>query len=709
MSETGSLAQSTPAYDTAEKVVEFVRIQRRKVGQVLLGISGILLLVFVFFAYKGLHTPTTSSSAPEATEKDKASTDTSKPVELVNLRKTDYIIAALLVFAAMAVCLSLGLLLLRPGADDPAAQQTSVRLLLLAGGGCLGLILILAGMIYFYLWSDSLTNWLDKKELREARWVLLPLLMILLGSLTVLLAILPARAEERQVPLLRHLIYGSNFALTVLLLLVVLIVVNVVVARELPNQLDTTASGFYTLSEPTRRLLTQLDQPVRAYVVMPNTTDRDINDIRQLLLSMQDTSSGRFSVRFLSQTADRNELASLREKYPQFQLVMDQRTTNVAILLTTGTDEKRHAVVSDSDMFDFSRRNFEGEKKLYQEIAFLADNQNKPVVYFTQGHGEMDATNNPDSPPERSVNRLRQYLEKNYLDVRTLHLNQPNPKVPDDAKVLILAEPQNPYSREALEALRAYMNRSTNKGKIIYFSGTVDGPDGQMMRTGVEDLLAEFNVRVGQEYLYTLPTNASIDYRAPLVAFSSSAIKNPILQSIARVTPRMQFAYPREVSPQNKRSEFQATELLLTVGITWREAIKPADIASRLEQIIANEKIQEQVGLSSSPRSVATTVTEGATPRVVAIGSAYVFSDRVAQQSRASNPVTFDLIGVSVDWLRERETSLAAVNIEAKKYTEYKIPPPSSLNFSRLLWLPLGLGLLTVVGMGVGVWVVRRR
>jgi hypothetical protein len=703
---------------SSDRVIDLVCARRRVVGGMLIILSAVLMVLFAYWTHRGglwklssvtTTEKTTDSGKDSPTEGQKDSAASDKP-EIANLRKGEYIVAGVTAFAAAIILLSLAwYLLLRIPSLDVAAQRAAIRLWFLVGGSLLGLLLIIAGIIFLYIWSESLTRWLDQRNFREARWVLFPLLMILSGVLLMFLTMIPARSEERHNALIRRLVYGSNFGLTTLLLLVVLIVVNAVIAREIPNQLDTTATGFYTLSEPTRRLLERLDPPIRAYALIPNVPDRDINDIRQLLLAMQDASGGRFVVRFLSQSADRNELATLREKYPQFEMVMDQRTTQAVILLTTGADEKRHAVVSDSDMFDFSRRNFEGEKKLYQEIAFLADSQNKPVIYFTQGHGEMDATNNPEALPERSVNRLRQYLEKNYLDVRTVHLNQANPKIPEDAKIVIIAEPQNPYSSEALNALRAYMNRKENKGKLIYFSGTVTGPDGQVLRTGIEDLLAEFNVRLGIEYLYTLPTSPGVDYRTALVGFSASAAKNPILQSITRITSRLQFVYPREVTPQNTRSEFQASDLLLTVGITWLETSRPADMAARLEEILGNERVQEQVRLSRSPRPVAVTVTEGATPRLVAFGSSLVFSDRIAQQIRGGNPVTFDLLGVSVDWLRERQTSLAAVNIEAKKYTEYRIPSPSNLNFTRLLWLPLGLGLLSVIGMGAGVWVVRRR
>ena len=62
----------------------------------------------------------------------------------------------------------------------------------------------------------------------------------------------PARAEERNNPTLRRLVYGSNFGLTVLLLFVVLVIANVVVALRVPNKLDTTETGFYSLSDSTK-------------------------------------------------------------------------------------------------------------------------------------------------------------------------------------------------------------------------------------------------------------------------------------------------------------------------------------------------------------------------------------------------------------------------------------------------------------------------
>ena len=98
----------------------------------------------------------------------------------------------------------------------------------------------------------------------------------------------------------------------------------------------------------------------------------------------------------------------------------------------------------------------------------------------------------------------------------------------------------------------------------------------------------------------------------------------------------------------------------------------------------------------------------GGTGRVVVIGNAAIVSDEASQSSRGgSTPISFDLVGVSVDWLRDRPP--IPMGIENKTYVEYLFPDPVGLDTTRLLYLPLGLGILLVAGLGAGVWVIRRK
>src|SRR6185312_8281308 len=110
-------------------------------------------------------------------------------------------------------------------------------------------------------------------------------------------AIQPARSEERNNALLRRLVYGANLGLTALLLFIALVVGNVIVSAKVQSELDTTESGFYTLSAGTRELLAKLEQPITAYVILPGF-DRGGNDVRQLVQSAEEASAGKFAARF---------------------------------------------------------------------------------------------------------------------------------------------------------------------------------------------------------------------------------------------------------------------------------------------------------------------------------------------------------------------------------------------------------------------------
>jgi hypothetical protein len=95
-------------------------------------------------------------------------------------------------------------------------------------------------------------------------------------------------------------------------------------------------------------------------------------------------------------------------------------------------------------------------------------------------------------------------------------------------------------------------------------------------------------------------------------------------------------------------------------------------------------------------------------PVAAVYGNALFVSDAYSRQFPPDTaPLTFDLVGVTVDWLRGRP-SIAAVEIKAKEYSEYRFPG-AAVDASRLVWLPLWLSLLGVIGLGAGVWVIRRK
>ena len=126
---------------------------------------------------------------------------------------------------------------------DVAGQRADARVAILLAGGLFGFVLMVGGLWFFYLWFGSLTAWLDQGKRGEAKWVLGPILAFLAGAGLAFVSAQPARAEERNNPLLRRLVYGANLGLSALLLLLILPVGNVFASLRVPNQLDTTPAG----------------------------------------------------------------------------------------------------------------------------------------------------------------------------------------------------------------------------------------------------------------------------------------------------------------------------------------------------------------------------------------------------------------------------------------------------------------------------------
>lgn len=706
-------------------LVEYIRTNRDTTSYILLGLSVVFLVLTVWLAVRGFQTP------PKKTEEkkdevgspfDPLGQDKKSTVEVSDPKRGDYLIGGIGVLAAFLVTAASGAWVM-VGLPHPSEekQRSEARVLILVVGASIGVIIAMAGALYFLRWSDSLAAWLDKDEKKQAWRVLLPLVMIVAGAGLIFLSAQPARAEERNNGTLRRMVYGANFGLTVLLVLVVLVTANVVFAMKAPNQLDATQTGFYTLSPTTKGFIGQLDQPVTAYLVMPELSMREANDIRQVLLSYQEASGGKFSVRFVNPVTEKKAVRELKERYSRLD------ADGYGILLVSGSDDRpelqRHAYVPAQELLSQTSgpsgkpvQTFTGEGRLLRELRFLAENETRPVVYFTQSNGEMAVAGRSETG--LSVSQLKSFLESHYsLDVKplTFATTDPNPTIPADCGVLVVAEPQTPLADSVVTAVRRYMAGTGDgkKGRLVVLAGATPGLDGRgMTKTGLEPLLMEFNVDLTNKFVYASPLDVQLDPRIIPVTFSQdeAAKRNQISQALAGAPTTFQFPYPREVRPAQGAPAYQATTILhVRAGVeTWVEDDVLDRIGPTFEAIRSSRAVAAQKQFSKSPpRSMMVAVSEsGGSGRVVVIGNGLAFADDVGRRLRTGSAAN-DLVGASIDWLRDRPAIPGG--IEAKQYIEYTPPSPDAVDTTRLVYLPLGLGLITIAGLGAGVWVIRRK
>lgn len=701
-------------------VADYVAANRGPVAIALIAVGVVCLAVGGYYLARGFN-------APKAEKK--ADADQPEAVEIADPNQPTHLVAGILGVMGAAVGIGVGgSVLAKMPKPDVAGQRADARVTILLAGGLFGFVLMIAGLWFFYQWFGSLTAWLDQGKRGEAKWVLGPILAFVAGAALAFVAAQPARAEERNNPLLRRLVYGTNLGLSALLLLLILTVGNVFAALRVPNQLDTTASGFYTLDDSTRQVIASLDQPVTVYNTLVEADDptgnRLVRDVRGLLTAAQEVDPAKFRPQFLSRTLDRQKIDQLRKDYPQFD------PNELGILVVVGDDASRSSFLRTSDLFSQETRGrtpqvvFQGEARLVRELLFLSEGKTRPVVYFTQGHKELEVAPPPDVEARptgvRTANQLRAALERKYVDVRPLTFDLTNPKVPDDAAVVVVADPQTPLPKEQAEAVRRFMTEprpgdTTRKGKLIVLTSPHPGSNNTgVADTGLEEVLAGFGVEIGREYLLRGPADGRLTYTQIVTALSQIAfqLRNPIALAFQEppVMPDVRVVNATRSPPGGP---FQTIPLFLTdpsEGLTWLEPNPPSNPARTWEEFRRTPALRGSLKLSQNPRSVAVVVSEPPasgdrnappTARLAVYGSGAFFAD--PEPGRPPSPIPAELFAATLDWLRDRPV----VDVANKTYGQYTVKPES--DSARLLYLPVGITVLAVLAVGFGMWVFRQK
>jgi hypothetical protein len=713
--------------------VAFVAAHRSAVGWALVALGVACLILAGVFFYRG--SPSTPAG-PDANAESAVEPLDKKPPVAAPYR-TDYIWAGVAaVFGALAGVGVGGWLLAVLPRPTESERRSQARVAILLAGGLFGVVLMATGLLFAALWFGSLVKWLDQKTVSEAKWVLGPVLVFLFGGGLVFLAIQPARDEERNNPFLRRLVYGANFVLTTLLLVLLLLVGNVFAAIRVPNKLDTTQSGLYslTLDAATRGYLTELKQTIDAYAILPAVSDDPVAlDIHRLLDAAHDANPSRFVVHYLSPTANRKDIADLKNRYPQ---IVDRglRSNGVeyGVLLTTQENEMRSGFIRVSDMVKNEpgggpgqpgRRTFIGQAALARELLVLSEGDKQPTVYFTQSAGELSVVPEPGAEAQisRPASDLRAALEKvNYRTARLpIDARSTEVKVPDDADVVVVADPTRTLSDRTVKALREYMTKpraDKKTGRLLVLAGAHAAPPGSktgLVQTGLEPLLTEFGIAVQDKMIYAEPTGQELYTPATMVVgFTSSAVQdnNPVALSFLRSPPLLRDCRPLTTSRTPPTTGVRATPLLATQpGITWLEPAPLPNPEKTWEDIIQSiqsrsMELAAKKSLSQNSRVVAAVAAQGDSGRVVVFGSGDGFSDEMTRVYRG-RPIQAELFAACVNYLRERPP---LANVAGKTYGEY--PPPSkSVDRVRLIALPVGFALLAVLALGFGVWVFRRQ
>jgi hypothetical protein len=608
---------------------------------------------------------------------------------------------------------------------EPSAAKTA--LFTLVGCGALGLLLIVADIALVGDWGQALIDWLRQRtpvgDKPPQPWkAAAGVGTILIGLLLMLVGVIPARRFERTDPLIRRVIYGYNAFLNGFLLLIVLIVINLFVFNMLPRYLDATEGGFHSISETTKNFVRDIDRSTKVYVMLPES---DIQgQIKTMLSNCREMNPKYFEVIELSLSLSDSRIRELKKKYPAMNL-----DDEGGLLITFGDDPNKFSFIRSSELYNVnfdrrrgeaSSRQFTGEVKLLQEMMFLAENKEKQVVYFLQGNGEPKL----DDRGARGLARVTDRMVKNNFEVKPLILDGTDPKVPNDASLVVVIvsyESAKPLLDSALKAIRNFLDTpgkdGKSKGKLLVFMDPLPAAKpGEMKRTGIEDVLRDYNVDVTGERILTfaVPRSLVVSGGGPTTTIatppeSATSGGNPV--ALAFSNKLLVLPETRNLRPFTKNPAFRAEPLLATIGAVWADSDPDIAPEQRARQFESDPQLGRQ--MITKNLTVALTVTETPmpnpagepsgknTPRMAVFGDADMIVNAVAGREDLEH---FDLILSTINWLRERDTN---VGVQPKTHRTFSIP--QAVSYTNLVYIPVSLLLVVIVIMGVGVWVSRRR
>jgi hypothetical protein len=495
---------------------------------------------------------------------------------------------------------------------------------------------------------------------------------------------------------------------------------------------DWTKTSIYSLSDKSVKILESLDRPLKIYAVLLGK-DPLYDRVRALLDNVA-AASRQVEVEFLSPDLNQKEVENLARKYG----FTNERQ---GLLLVYGTGDravsqfiKRDELIEARSMgMEQQARAFNGELALLTAINFLVEGKEKGVLYFTQGNGEMDLR---DTKPnaDRGLGTLKQRLER-YYQVKGLHLVAEDPakpdepdtvtakRVPDDAAVVVVAGVRRNFPQFAADALKAYMDpppekdpkaekdappKSKKKGTLIVLLDLAFSPDGTRVEpTGLEGLLADYNVRAGADIILHDPRIDGFQPHWIDLEVSAGAAANPVAAAFANQQFLMKMVRTVEPVPGgNRDARFQVDVLLEAPRElrAWSETdpqsqrIRPSGRAIPAAVMVSEgESLLPRDDFHSAARQ------REQKPRLVVFGSSYLAGNPRAEPLQSGGRY-FDLFNSCVAWLRERP---AGIGIEPKKSDIFMLS--QNVNVARMSWLPGLLALFVIASLGTGVWLVRRR
>ena len=493
-----------------------------------------------------------------------------------------------------------------------------------------------------------------------AQWLFLGL-----GGALLLLSLAFNAGEARTAMGTRTARYGAGAAVMALLALGIVVAANAISMRH-SVRWDFTENKRNSVSPQTIQVLRTLKAPVSAIAFFRSDTPGK-KTAEDLLTQYATYSRGKFTWRL----EDTDRAPALARQY-------GVESYGTVVLEGGPAGQTRTEKVQDAE-----------EEKLTNAIVKIT-RTGKRVIYTLKGHGEREI----GSTDRAGFSQAKEQMEKANYEVKDLFLAR-DPKVPEDAAIVMVPSPKTDLFPQELAALDGYIAKA---GKVFFMAAPFQAET-------TAKYLTKYGIVVADDVVIELNPIGQLFGVGPLVPVVGQYDPHPITKDMGGVMTL--FPLTRSVAPAKGLPKgVQASVLAQTSSQSWGETDK---------NVFQTGKATPEPNEKTGPLAVALVATVDAQPdpkaegdaakkapkaRIVVVGTADFASNQFlgAQGNR-------DFFLNIVSWLAEEED---IISIRAKDPKQNPVVLTSGQ--SRLV---LGLPILVLPGAvllcGIAVIMQRRR
>jgi len=331
------------------------------------------------------------------------------------------------------------------------------------------------------------------------------------------------------------------------------------------------------------------------------------------------------------------------------------------------------------------------EEKLTNAIVKVT-RASKRVVYVVKGHGEREIGNTDRG----GFSQAKEQMEKANYEVKELFLAQ-DPKIPDDAGIVIVPGPKTDLFPQELAALDAYVARA---GKVLFMATPFQA-------NATVKYLSKYGVVVDDDVVIELNPLGQLFGVGPLVPVVGQYDPHPITKDMGGIMTL--FPLTRSVAPAKSMPKgVQASPLAQTSRQSWGETDKSVFQTGKATPD-PNEKTGPlpvasvaTVDVQTEPKADTTEASKKPAPkaRLVVVGTAD-FADNQFLGAQGNRDFFLNI----VSWLAEEED---LISIRAKDPKQNPVVLTSAQS-NLVLGLPLVVLPGAVLICGIAVIMQRRR